>query len=92
MGAASAAKPMIHQIADRLVIPAVPASRLTPLLQADVGFVGNAPAEHGWALQIAQLRLQRRDRGKACGLGAQDARPQLQALEARLAQLLTVTR
>jgi len=58
----------------------------------DSGFVGNAHAEHGSALQVAQPRLQGRDCRQAGGLRAQDARTQLQALEACLAQLQTVTR
>ncbi|MEG1680502.1 MAG: hypothetical protein RR326_10435, partial [Stenotrophomonas sp.] len=54
------------------VISTVFASRLTPLPQTDTGFAGNAAAEHGSVLQIAQPCLQCGDRGEACGLGAQD--------------------
>ncbi|MNU81873.1 hypothetical protein D3C71_715440 [compost metagenome] len=43
-------------------------------------------------LQIPQPRLQRRHSGQAGRFRAQDAWAQLQALEARLGQLLAITR
>ncbi len=46
VGAASAAKQTVQQIAGSAMIPAAQASRLTPLLQV----AGKAPAEHGSAL------------------------------------------
>ena len=54
VGAASAAKLTPHQIADQLLIPALSASRLTPLLHG--GGSGNDPAEHGAGSDITVVR------------------------------------
>ena len=50
VGAASAAKQTVQQIAGSAMIPAAQASRLTPLLQRRIWFAAKAPAQHGSAL------------------------------------------